>query len=320
PGPTAPRGTTFGSTSGSKLALSPLGTQVAYVQNYSGVDELFVVQTDGTGVSVQITYQTRFASGVNQIANLFWANENNLFFMAGAVGGFDVYKWDVAAATATNLTGYGSKTQPFDGLGEFSPMGEWVSPNGGWLYWIEYSLQTNERSIGGVDLSSFKVVKVVEHVDFGQGIGSFSPCSNSGMLYFSAKPDFQKELYEIWGFDQNQGQVATQLTNMGTGTYWFVRDLSLNGSCTKLVWSAGVMLDVRLIYSLSLPMTKLPEQVTIVPRNIAETIRFTPDGTTVVFGSGGSTDKETLKAVPLPGGASTTLDNQAGYMHIFTVY
>jgi hypothetical protein len=53
---------------------------------------------------------------------------------------------------------------------------------------------------------------------------------------------------------------------------------------------------------------------------VAQSLTLTPDGATLVFGSGGSGSANTLKAVPLAGGSITTLDNTAGYVNIFAVY
>jgi len=316
------RGDSFGSL-GAQVALSPKGTRAAFVRTETGIPELNVIDTTGGAKPVQITGDTRFKSTVSAIYNLHFSDENNLIFMAGdSAYTLDIYHWDHQQSKAHNLTTQGS-TSPFDGQGSYYPQGGWISPNYKWLYLIGYDYYTTrERNIFGVDLSSHKVVAITTKGAVKASADGFATCAGKDNVYLSMELVPGKYQSEIFIFNQNLGHKAAQLTSMtkGYSGSWFNYNLTLDEACSRLTWTAGGSYWLQDVHYLKTSSPLKTYMVTPLSLYISPGFGFTPDNKTVLFGSGGSTNTATLKAMPLPGGKLTTLDSAAGYVHVFTVY
>lgn len=322
PGQVAPPGDHFGQPSGGLMAISPGGKLVAFVRTDQGSPELHVAKGDGSG-AVHVTTDARFESSVAVIINLHFADDNNLLFMAGVtMYQMDLFRWDQAQATAANVTGHGSSVQPFAGYGTFYPRAAWVSPNGKFLYWVEYDYSVEVSDLRGLDLGTLKLQKVTTNAELPAGADSFAACPTSGKLYFVAEPNPKQNNREVWEMDQNSGGPAVKRTTMSTTStsYWFVYNLTTSVDCSRLSWSAGGTYAMRHLYALD-AQTGPPVTVTLVPKYVEPTHALTPDGLTHLFASGGSDGSATLKAVASAHGATPlTLDPVAGAVHIFAVY
>ncbi len=312
------RGAVLGQLGGS-LAISPGGVLVAYVAQLAGGEELFVARGDGSGTTL-VTDDTRFKAEAGTLANLVFADDDDLVFMAGASSSqLDAFRWQHSTQQATNLTSGGKP--PFSGLGAFSPQGGWLSPSGKWLYWIGWEFITETANVMGVSLTSFTVSKITTGAQVGTAAGALAACASSGTVYFSAKPNPKLYANELWSFDQELGKPATKLTSVsGPATgYWYLYDLTLSDDCSRLVWSAGGSYFLRDLWTLK-SASGGARKVTPAPAYIGPSLRITPDLATVIYASGGSPTSTTLKAVAIAGGTPVTLDGTGGEVQVFAAY
>lgn len=323
PGLISGRGSTFGLTSG-QLALSPSSKLIAYIKYISGLPELFVISTKAGSQPVQVTSSARFADTVSSLFNFYFADDDNLLFMAGEnYYNLDLYRWDHASQKAHNLSGSGGLTQPFDGQGDFYPQGAWASPSGSWYYWIGYEYYSKPVSlmnIMGVSLKTFTHKAITTGARVGSGADVFASCP-SGMVFFASEEKGGSNSQEVFAFDQTSGQAAKRVTNMtqGTGAYWSVGSLTPGPGCTRLAFSAGGGYTLRLLWQMTAAKPYSESALTSIPQYLAPTIAFSPSGLGLVFASGSGPSQSTLKAASLIGG-SATLDSTGGYVQIFAVY
>jgi hypothetical protein len=318
----AERGGQIGLTSGAQLTLSAKGTLAAYVVDGQ---ELYVVKTDGSAKPIHVTKELHFNAAVLIHLNLIFVNDSDLLWMAGDdPSNLDLYRWDGATQQTHNLTGYGSTTIPFKGDGAMRPRALWRSPDGKWLYWIEYRSDLYTTDLRAVDLSSWKVHAVTKGAEVQSGPGMATACPTSSKLYFVAEPHPIKNNREIWVHDLNDGsKPAVKLTTMSSTptSTWYVFNLKLSPDCSRLAYSAGGSYWLRNIWLQETAKgAGTAQKITTPPLYLHQTFYFTPDQATLVFGAGGAPDTGLLKAVPLPPGSSVTLDSTAGYTHVFAVY
>ena len=152
----------------------------------------------------------------------------------------------------------------------------------------------------------------------------FASCEGTGKLYFAAEADTLIHQNEVWFMDQNKGQTAAKQTAMTKGYTgpWYVSNMVLNKTCSRLAWAAGGSYWYNDLWTMKLTGAGAgaAKKLTPNPMFIAPSVRFTPDGLTLVFGSGGSQNTTPLKAIAVFGGPLVTLDPAAGYLNIFAVY
>ena len=316
------RGDSFGQL-GARLAVSPGGKAVAYVRWQNGTAELFVSSTAAGSKELQVTDDKHFSATITNIYNLLFADDKSLLFSAGQdYYSNDIYIWDHNLKLATNLTAIGSSTIPFDGKGAYYFQGGWVSPNRKWMYMLGYENKAKITNIYGVSLTTFKVVHVTNKANVSSSSDAFVTCEGTGKLYFGAEADVLIHSGEVWSMDQNSGQVATRLTHM-TKNYkgsWYISNMVLNSTCSRLAWAAGGGYWLNDLWTMALGGTGKEKRLTPNAMFIAPSVSFTPDGTTLVFGSGGSQNATPLKAITIYGGPLKTLDHTAGYLNIFAVF
>lgn len=86
-----------------RFAVSPAGTRCAYVTRTGGVDELFVVPTNG-GMPTHVTSNANFAPAIVSVVDPHMWSETSVAFFAGTGAGRDLYSFDTTSTTLTNLT------------------------------------------------------------------------------------------------------------------------------------------------------------------------------------------------------------------------
>ena len=319
------RGYSFGSMGG-QLAISPKGSTAAYVKWISGTPELFVTSTAAGAKPEHLSGTAIFSDSVTALYNLHLPDEENMLFMAGETYySLDIYHYNVKSKKLLNLSGTGGLSKPFDGWGDFSPQGAWVSPNGKWFYWVGYNYYSSPYSsanIMGVDLTSFKLTWITKGARVATSSDSVAACAKSGAVYWAVEQKPGTYSQEIFTFDQEKGQPAVRVTDMtkGTSAYWFAYHLVLDPSCSRLAWSAGGGYYNRLMFVMDVKNPLKERQLSTTPRYVAPRVRFTPDGLSLIHASGGSPTATTLKAVTIAGSAGAQLDSTAGNVHIFSVY
>lgn len=319
------RGSSFGSLGG-QLAISPKGEQVAFVKWVNGTPELYITGTAVGAKPLLLSDLTRFKGSVTAFYNLILPDEQNLLFMSGEVYYYmDLFRYDVKNKKLSNLSGSGGLAQPFDGQGDYSPQGAWVSPNGKWFYWVGYDYYASPSAtadIMAVDLTSYKHSKITSGVRVATSSDGLASCPGDGTVFWAVEKTPGTYSQELYAFNQDKGQAAKRVTNMtrGTSAYWFATSLILTQGCGRLAWAAGGGYSMRHIFVMNpkLPLTE--RQLTKTPRYVAPRLTFSPDGLSLLFGSGGGISASTLKTVTIAGGGATQLDPTAGHLHIFRVY
>ena len=319
------RGSYFGNVGG-QMALSPKGGQVAYVKWVNGTPELYVSSTTAGAKPALLSANNQFRATVAAFYNLIFPDEKNLLFMAGQVYYYmDLYRYDVATKKLANLSGSGSTARPFDGQGDFSPQGAWLSPNGKWFYWVGYDYYASPSptaDIMAVDLNTYKHSKITSGARVSTSADGHVACPKDGNVYWAveAKPGTYSQ--ELYVFNQNTGKKGVRVTNMtrGTSAYWFNHGLTLTKGCGELAWAGGGGYSNRHMFVMNPKLPSTERQLTKTPRYIAPRLTFSPDGLSLLYGGGGSSTAATLKTVTIAGGGATQLDSKAGYLHIFSVY
>jgi hypothetical protein len=180
-------------------------------------------------------------------------------------------------------------------------------------------MSQNARLMRALDLSTFQVSNVMSPFQMGSTAEDTAICKFDSVLFFSAAKDDLVRVEEIWSLDQNSGKAAQVISSLGSGNSWYSRDLTLSADCSTLSISAGQSVDKTHLWRLDLP-SKKATQVTKLPKRFSRWRAHSPDGLTLVYGSGASLEAMTLKAVPAVGGAEATIDGQAGELRIFTAY
>ena len=309
---------------GASLAVSPGGKTVAYVRWQNGNPELFVSRTAAGSKEIQVTDDKRFAKLITNVYNLVFASDDSVLFTAGEnYYANDIYIWDHNLKQATNLTAIGSSPIPFNGKGIYYFQGGWFSPNGKWMYLLGYEKSSKHNNIYGVNLSTFKVMHITSKLIMANSADGFASCEGTGNLYFAAEADPLIHQMEVWYMDQNTGQIATKLTSMTKGYTgpWYVSNMALDKTCSRLAWAAGGSYWYNDIWTRKVSGASVYTAQKLTPNAmfIAPSVYFTPDSKTIVFGSGGSQNTTPLKAIAVWGGPLVTLDPTAGYLNIFAV-
>lgn len=318
----AARGERFGGAE-ARLAISPQGSRVAYAVR-DGSEKLYLQSTDGAGQPVELTAEPTFAAGgISALYNVVFIDEDRLLLMGG-VGSFqlDLYHYDASSGLLTNLTGVGSTTKPFDGMGGFSPRAAWIDRVGGWFYAVLYDTVTTEQNLYALPLkpSTGTLRKLTSGRRLGSQPGDFAHCASSKMLYFAARPDPSKYAHELWQVDLLSGLPAQPLTGVAGGGPWIFGDLHLASDCSRLVAAGGPYYGQTRLWSLSTAAPTSVWPITTIPQVLTSTVAITPDGSTVVYGSGGSAEAMTVKTVLSSGSVATTLDPTGGKIFVLGAF
>ena len=222
--------TSFQDTLNQKLALSPKGTMVAYGTTSGATankSSVWVAKTDGTGTPEMINSSTNFDSTVDNFGGHYWADEDNLLFMAGDTDtSVDLYHYKVSTKALVNLTKTGTATAaPWKG-GKLESDAGWVSPNGKYIYYVigEPALTTGEySSLYKVDLTTFAgawinktlFIDVEATADAGDDMETSDGSDN--VFFVAYTPGGTVQLEDLYMFNQSTGD-ATSLKNLTNHT------------------------------------------------------------------------------------------------------
>ena len=224
--------TSFQDTLNQKLALSPKGTYVAYGTT-SGASanksSVWVAKADGTGTPVMINSSTNFDGTVDNFGGHYWADEDNLLFMAGDTDvKVDLYHYKVSTKALVNLTKTSTATAaPWKG-GKLESDAGWVSPNGKYIYYVigEPALTTGKySSLLKVDLTTFAATWISKtlFIDIenttNAGHDMETAAGSDNVFFVASTPGGTVQLEDLYVFNQSTGSTAS-LTNLTkhTGT------------------------------------------------------------------------------------------------------
>ncbi|MCA8970038.1 MAG: hypothetical protein KDC95_09655 [Planctomycetes bacterium] len=176
---------------GSRAAISPLGTRVAFVsgggnRSSLGAHELWVANTDGTqrGIATAVIAPS-FDSQVDWVGGVHFVAENRLLFLAGEdEGACDVYAYDPTTGSTANITRTSTgnvTTPPFTqggSTGNVASRGSFTSGNGRYVYWVRGfggrvpSPPPSTNNLIAIDTQSLSVKDITGN-DFGTGGTTF---------------------------------------------------------------------------------------------------------------------------------------------------
>lgn len=316
----AGRGRRFGGNEG-RVAISPKGERVAWVVRDSGREELYLAKGDGSGQPDNPTKEPIFdVGGISAIYNLVFIDEDKLLFMGG-VGPFqlDLYRYDGKTQVLENLTAIGTTSPPFNGQGGFSARAAWLDEAAGWFYFVIYDSLSGAQELWGAPLSGGAFKKLTPGAQVGSVAADYALCSATRQLFFIARPDPSKFQWELFSADLKAG-TAKQLSALGGKGIWQMNDISLSDDCGTLLVTGGAFFDGSRLHLMDTSNPASLRPITAIPRTHSGSRRLSPDGTTVVYASGGSSDAMTLKAVLSLGSPETVLDTKGGTIEILAVY
>jgi hypothetical protein len=316
----AGRGRRFGGNEG-RVAISPQGKRVAYVVRENGIEQLYLTLGDGSGTVDNPTKTPIFdVGGLSAIYNLVFVDDDKLLFMGG-VGPFqlDLYRYDGKTQILENITAIGTTSPPFNGMGGFSARAAWLDQAAGWFYFVIYDSLSGDQELWGAPLAGGSFKKLTTGKRVGSVPADYALCPTTRQLFFIARPDPTKFQWELFSADLKAG-TAQQISALGGKGIWQMNDVALSDDCSRLLVTGGAFFNGSRIHAMetSNPATLRP--ISAIPRTHSGRRSFTPDGSTVVFASGGSSDAMTLKAVLAVGSGATTLDSKGGTVEILAVY
>ncbi|MAG54786.1 MAG: hypothetical protein CMJ83_00690 [Planctomycetes bacterium] len=236
-----------------QAAISPANGQVAFVARQGGDDELWVVPADASGSPVHVTSATDFAADIDDVIELWWADEDNLLFFAGETTlTTDLYRYQVSLGTVENLTQTnGQSSTPFASTppATIDPDGVWTNLDRTWLYFLRDTPSAAPQlvlNVVGVDLLLF-TVKDITGSEFSTGATSpikYPSIANMEIAYAPVGPDmsFIAEVLtgtddDVWSFDADNGGAAVQVTAHGGTAGIEVDNLSVDAAGTTVVFS-----------------------------------------------------------------------------------
>ncbi|MCB9558629.1 MAG: hypothetical protein H6707_21105 [Deltaproteobacteria bacterium] len=116
PGPIVARGDSLSDAHGAQLAISPTGKRIAYIHERVGPQSVLHVATAG-GTDVEVTGPGFTTQGSYDVGSLIFIDDDRLLFIASRSSSHhqtELFLFDAARQTTTNVSGLGDKTMPFD--------------------------------------------------------------------------------------------------------------------------------------------------------------------------------------------------------------
>jgi hypothetical protein len=268
--------TSGGHGQGRKAAFSPSGAKVAFTMKRNGTaqnigkktDWLEIAATNGSNYghlkNVYDDGSGNFKGGgvYTQdaiVQGIRWADENRVLFMMGKnpindptaslnasnAPAFDLFAYDIAADTLTNLTKTGDGTTDFGTYGTIKPAAYFNSPSGGFTYFLRYGPMSGAQGsalpagtqvmnliavnlatlhlfpitgdefdhsalVGNLDLPSAEFMPQIESPFTMQPVAGSG--AQQGMLYFTAHKQGGNQSDEIFGANLDLPFVAFQAT------------------------------------------------------------------------------------------------------------
>lgn len=245
-----------------QVAISTGNAQVAFVTRDAGSDELWVVATDGMSPAVQVSVASNFAPEIDDIIELWWADDDNLLFFAGTTSVLtDLYRYEVSTGLVYNITQTnGQTTVPFTGTpaSTIDNDGTWKSLNGNYLYFLRDTPGNAPQlvlNIVGVDLLLFLPTDITgSEFSAGTAPAIKFPTVTGMELAYAPMGDHMVFVAEVitaldddlWSFDAENAAEAVQLTNFGLSAGIEIDNLGINAMGTQVAFSVRNTVDEEL--------------------------------------------------------------------------
>jgi hypothetical protein len=308
---------------GTMLDLSPTGKYVTYVRKYGNppttIDELYIRDTAASSPAAHLTGATNFADAVGVTRSPTWISDDDLLFWAGVTEStMDMYHYKVSTAALVNLTKTGGTTKPFAG-GKIKPHGGWYSPNGKYLYYLEYGASGTSGTLSdikAIDLTTLAIKEISKglYVHYKPKTIEAAPTGSRVFFYAETGGDAGDDP-NVYYFDQNTASTPVKLTTFtkpSSGS-WYIHDLIPNTAGTMVAFGAGSASSTLDLYVATATATPALTKLTTTQGYLSDNKLFTTDGKSIVYGTGTSSSALDLRIQPLTGGAHKVLEATAGY-------
>jgi hypothetical protein len=325
------------STSGNNVVISPAGKYVAWVQYKSPNYYLYVRAADKSSKAVLITTSTNFASTAKYMANLFWANDDDLFFWAGSSysSTMDMFHYKVSTGALANITQSGNKTKPYAGDGTMRSYNGWPSPNGKYFYFIPYHSKSGTATtsdIWYIERATGKVTQLTKNMYNYESSSNFKGVPGSSRIYYYGRPAATSSPYieQLYTFDMDAPSTPVKLTNfsqVGTNPNFYLYDIFPMDGGKKVAFHSGYSSSRCAMYVADISGTtpvlyQLTTAGTTGSTYISDSKVFTPDGKSVVYGYSTTSYSSALDVRIQPIGSSTTPQvlQSSGYNQAILAY
>ncbi|MCB9555284.1 MAG: hypothetical protein H6707_04215 [Deltaproteobacteria bacterium] len=235
---------------GVRLRVSPSGKWVAYVQD----NRLWLASTSAPGTPQDLTNEKNVVPGKHEPRSLYWVGDDSLLFLMSdnVLHSGDLFRYELATKTLTNLTGQGGVTRPFVLSDSANISSIWRSPNGRYLYYLDAEWNTNDgqRNLRAIDLSNWTRLSVTSNA----WISSVRLCATGSIAVLAGYAPAGSTAGRIWRFDQEK-PTATAPTLQIAGDTTAITQIALSSTCDHAILAAerkGAAFDVY-VASLTAP-------------------------------------------------------------------
>ncbi|MBW2732338.1 MAG: hypothetical protein JRH20_08070, partial [Deltaproteobacteria bacterium] len=294
-------------------------THVAYLVQGSATPQLYVALAQQDAEPVLVSGPRFFdVDAIWAIERLVFEADDVLLFWAGfGSQQVDLYRYDASAASLENLTSP-TMLAPFTGEGNLRVRALFEDAAGAGFYFVGESYFDGFRNLfhypfGGPGRQLSAGIRLSDRAR------DFAHCAADGALWVSALSDISRPQFDVFAGSLTNDVPLMRSTSLAGAGPWSVADLQLQGDCATLLFSAGPYYGSQRLWALDTSSRRV-WPITPVPRVLAPGPLITPDGSTVVYASGGGPATMTLKAARVIGGGESTLDSTAGEVEPLAVY
>jgi hypothetical protein len=304
------------------IRMSKTGKMIAYTKYDSSFYHLYVRDTAAAKPAVEVSTSSNFGSSVDTFTSPEWLTDDDLLFWAGDSNStMDMFHYKVSTGVIVNLTKMGGTTRPFAGGGKARPYGGWSSPNGKYLYYIQYGETGTSGTLSdikAVDVATITVKDITKgmYISYVGSSGAVrAGRTGSNLFFFGEVGGSSANLENMYYFDMNTASTpvpVTTFTKPSSGL-WYIYDQAVNDDGTMVTFGAGTSsaaldLFVADVTGTWPKVTKLTTTTSL----LSDSKVFTPDNKYVIYGTGASSSALDLRIQPVTGGTAKVLDSSTG--------
>lgn len=240
-----------------QVAISPMNAQVAFIVRENGDDELYIVPADGSAAPLHLSGTGVFEDPIDDIHELWWADDDNLLFFAGtSTQASDLYRYVVSSATLVNLTMTNGLTGPpimATPSATIDPDGVWPSLNRQNLYFLRDGTNpggANIFNVVAVDFTSYTPTNITGGEFSGTGTPDVDQSSATSLEIAYAETGTQMVFIaelatgtddEAWSFEAETPTAAVQLTANNGATQVAIDVITPNPMGTQVAFASDAL-------------------------------------------------------------------------------
>jgi len=320
--------TSFQDTANPMLAMSPKGTYVAYGTTSSASankSSFWVAKADGTGTPVMVNSSTNFASAVDTFGGYYFADEDNLLFLAGTTNTkMDLFHYKISTKALANLTKTDTATAaPWKG-GKLESDAAWIPKNGKYLYFVmgEPALSTGKYdTIYKVDLTTFAGAWIGKTLYIGAESSAYADMATvagSDNVFFVAYIPGSVQLEDLYVFNQSTGASSSlkKLTSHTGTTAVYLSGLivSPDGKYAAYITGSSGKQTVYVVAAAG----GTPVALNSTAGYIEQAMAWKQDSSGVIYGMGTTSGKLDLYVTSKDGKTSKKLHAAQSYLHVLS--